>query len=104
MVDDDELIANLKRDLQDGDDLATAVALVSDAVQRRIRRVQRSLDMLSPDDPVAAGLQRRLQSVLDRYEQALGDQGRALRRIVDECQPELDDLAESLDDPADNGG
>lgn len=102
MVENEELIANLKRDLQDGDDLATAVTLVSDAVERRIRRVQRSLDMLSPDEPAVADLHRRLQSVLDQYQRSLGDQGRALRRIVDEYQPALDQLAESLEDRADD--
>lgn len=102
MVDDDELIANLKRDLQDGDDLASAVALVSDAVERRIRRVQRSLDLLSPGQPVTADLHRRLQAVLDRYERSLGDQGRALRQIMDEYQPDLDQLAESLEDQDDD--
>ncbi len=102
MVDDDELIANLKRDLQDGDDLATAVALVSDAVERRIERVRRSLSLMSPDEPMAADLHRRLQSVLERFERSLSDQRRALRRIVDEYQPELDKFAESLEDGVDD--
>lgn len=102
MVDDAELIENLKRDLQDGDDLATAVALVSDAVERRIERVRRSLDLLPPDEPMAVDLRRRLQSVLERFERSLTDHGRALRRIVDEYQPELDQLADSLEGEVDD--
>lgn len=104
MVDDQDVLDNLKRDLQDGDDLATAVSLVSDAVQRRIRRVQRSLDLLDPDDRGAQAVRRRLSSVLDRYQQALDTQSASLRLIVDEYQPALNDLADRFESEADASG
>ncbi len=98
MTDHEAIVADLKRDLQDGDDLATAVAIVSDAVQRRIRRVQRSLDLLGPEAPASADVRRRLQAVLDRYQSSLDVQSRSLRAIVDEYQPRMDVLADELTD------
>lgn len=100
MVADAEFLEDLKRDLQDGDDLATAVTLVSDAVQRRVRRVRRSLDLLDPDDDATRAVTARLTVVLARYQQALDAQSTALEQIVDEYQPELAGLAERLEDEA----
>lgn len=97
MVSDDDVVTNLKRDLQDGDDLAQAVSLVSDAIQRRIHRVQRSLSMLD-SDPRADAVRQRLHLLLDRYEASLSRQSDTLGLIVEEYQPELGALAEELED------
>lgn len=102
-MDEELVLVDLKRDLQDGDDLATAVSLVSDAVQRRIRRVQRSLDLLDVDEDDTAAVRQRLQAVLDRYQRALDEQGRSLRLIVEQYQPRLEGLAEELGDVAVDG-
>lgn len=98
MGDEEHLLEDLRRDLQDGDDLSMAVSLVSDAVQRRVRRVRRSLDLLDPDDAGSEALRRRLQMVLDRYQSALDLQSDGLERIIDDFQPTLADLADELAD------
>lgn len=95
MVAQDELVSELRRDLQDGDDLAQAARLVSDAVERRIRRIQRSMDMV--DDDTAPALQRRLETLVERYRVSLSSQSDALKVIIEEYQPRLAELAEELE-------
>ena len=98
-MDLEEFVDEVRRDLADGDDLAMAMTLIGDALQRRVRRVRRSLDVAARHDSEEfERVADQVRHTLDRYETAL-EQGRAeLEHVIKEFQSELDDSAERLDD------
>lgn len=93
-------VRELKRDLQDGDDLAQALTFIGDVLHRRIRRVHRSLDVLEAGSPDVERLQRRVRETLSRYEDELQTGQRRLQAVIDEFQTSLDREAERLEERA----
>lgn len=93
-----ERIQELKRDLQDGDDLAQALAFIGDVLHRRIRRVHRSLDsLLREGGSDVDRLERRVRDTLRRYESELTSGQERLQAVIEQFQGSLDEEAERLE-------
>lgn len=95
MYDVTDQLQELQRDLNDGEDLSMALALIGDSFHRRIRRVKRSLAALDPG-PDQDELRRRLQDTLERYEAEVAAGRERIARIIDDFQRLLGDEADDL--------
>lgn len=88
----------LRRDLQDGDDLALAMRLVADALDRRLDRVQRSLDdAVRLDAAEADDVAHRLQGQIELHRSSLDRHRSRLEDAVRDVQDVLDGAARQLD-------
>lgn len=103
-MDDDELaerVHALLVSLQDGDDLAKAIGLIGDALQRRMTSIRGNLEDLKDDGQVADGerlaeIVERVGATLDRYEEQIEKRHERIEAIVDEFQDSLGSRAEEL--------
>lgn len=96
---DDDVLDSLRRDLQDGEDLALAMRLVSDALDRRLDRVHRSLDRVVRADPTLVdGLADRVRRQMATHEESLDLHRERLAAAVDELQRVMDEAATALDE------
>lgn len=92
----------LHRDLNDGDDLAQAMTLIADALQRRIQQLRTSVEEVTaegdPEDPRLGRLLERTATSVQRYEAAFDRRSTELGEIVEEFQRFMDDTAEAIED------
>lgn len=103
-MDDDQLaerVHALQVSLKDGDDLARAIGLIGDALQRRMTSIRANLEDLKEDGAVADGerleeLVQRVGATLDRYEEQIHDRHQRIEAIVHEFQDSLGTRAEEL--------
>lgn len=103
-MDDDELaerVHALLVSLQDGDDLAKAIGLIGDALQRRMTSIRGNLEGLEDDGRVADGerlaeIVERVGATLDRYEEQIEERHERIEAIVEEFQDSLGSRAEEL--------
>lgn len=103
-MDEDELIERvheLQRSLKDGDDLAKAISLIGDALQRRMTSIRTSLEGLAEDDEIPDGerlaeLVERVRATLDRYEEQIEERHERMEELVDEFQDSLGSRADEL--------
>lgn len=101
-----ERLHSLQVSLKDGDDLARAIGLIGDALQRRMEGIRTALEELDgdrdglPDAERLAEIIRRVSSTLDRYEDEIGARHERMEVLVDEFQVSLGGSAEELDDLA----
>lgn len=101
---DDELaerVHALQVSLQDGDDLARAIGLIGDALQRRMTSIRASLEDLKTGGEVADGerleeIVQRVGATLDRYEEQIEERHQRIEAIVHEFQDSLGTRAEEL--------
>ena len=105
-MDDTELterLHDLQRSLQDGDDLARAIGLIGDALERRMERIRERLEVLEEDGTVPDGdrLGRvidRVAATLDTYEDGIEERRARMEELIDEFQASLGEHATDLDD------
>lgn len=105
-MDADELadsVHALQVSLKDGDDLARAIGLIGDALQRRMTTIRANLEALKADGEVADGerlgeIVERVAATLDRYEEQIEQRHQRIEAIVDEFQSSLGTRAEELGD------
>ena len=98
MAEDAETVAALRRDLQGGEDLAPAMRLVADALDRRIERLRWSLDEVARTDPhVADGLATRLSARIAQHHSSIERHRERLEDAVDDLQLVMDDVAADLE-------
>lgn len=102
-MDEDQLIERvheLQRSLKDGDDLAKAIGLIGDALQRRMTGIRDSLQALAddgvPDGDRLAELVERVRGTLDRYEEQIEERHQRMEKLVDEFQDSLGTQADEL--------
>lgn len=101
-MDEDQLIERvheLQRSLKDGDDLAKAIGLIGDALQRRMTSIRDSLQGLADDGPDGdrlAELVARVRATLDRYEEQIEERHQRMEDLVDEFQDSLGSRADEL--------
>lgn len=103
-MDEDQLIERvheLQRSLKDGDDLAKAISLIGDALQRRMTSIRESLEGLAEDDGIPDGerlaeLVDRVRGTLDRYEAEIEERHERMEALVDEFQDSLGSRADEL--------
>ena len=92
----------LRRDLQDGEDLALAIQLVSDALDRRLERVRRSLRFaLTVASPEVEGIASRLERQIDEQREVLDQHRDRLRSAVQDVQDLMESAASELGDDDD---
>jgi predicted nucleic acid-binding Zn-ribbon protein len=99
-----DLLEDVRTDLTDGADLALAAQLIGDALQRRIRRINRSLrhlesraDELDGDD---RALRERIGTMRERtrrFETEMTALARRLDADASSFEDDLNDLADGLD-------
>lgn len=105
-MDDTELterLHDLQRSLQDGDDLARAIGLIGDALERRMERIRERLEDLEedgsvPDEGRLGGLIDRVATTLDTYEDGIEERRARMEELIDEFQASLGEHASDLDD------
>ena len=91
---------DLQRSLEDGDDLARAIGLIGDALERRMAGIRERLERLDadstvPEDERIRGVVDRVASTLDAYEAGIEQRRRRMAELVEEFQASLgDELAE----------
>ena len=98
-----ERIHALQVSLKDGDDLAKAINLIGDALERRMDAIRTSLEQLKQDERVPDGdrldqIVDRVTSTLDRYEDEIETRRRRMEELADEFQNSLGTRAEELDE------
>ena len=102
-MDEAELTArlhDLQRSLQDGDDLARAIGLIGDALERRMSRIRTRLEELDaaddvPDADRVREVVDRVATTLDTYEEGIERRRQRMADLVEEFQESLgDELAE----------
>ena len=105
-----ERIHALQVSLKDGDDLARAIGLIGDALQRRMQGIRAGLESLHEDGEPADGprlsdIVTRVGDTLDRYEDQIETRRARMEELVREFQESLGTQAQQLDDLAvDLGG
>lgn len=105
-----ERIHALQVSLKDGDDLARAIGLIGDALQRRMQGIRSGLEALKEDGEPADGprldsIVERVRDTLDRYEDQIETRRARMEELVREFQSSLGDQAQQLDEIAvDLGG
>lgn len=92
---------HLQVSLQDGDDLARAIGLISDALERRMADLRERLRWLRdakdvPPSDLLESIIDRVEKTLDRYEEGLDDRHARMEELVLEFQRALRDDAEGL--------
>lgn len=101
-----ERLHELQVSLKDGDDLARAIGLIGDALQRRMEVIRTSLEDLDgdrdglPDAERLAEIIRRVSGTLDRYEEEIETRRQRMEVLVEEFQVSLGGSAEELDELA----
>lgn len=105
-MDEDELterLHDLQRSLQDGDDLARAIGLIGDALERRMTRIRTRLERLEEEADVPHG--DRLRGVIDRvsttletYEEGIEERRQRMAELVADFQDSLGAELEQLDE------
>ena len=101
---------DLQRSLEDGDDLARAIGLIGDALERRVARIRTRLEQLEaettvPHEERLRGVVDRVATTLDTYEEGLERRRQRMAELVAEFQDSLgDQLAELEEVRADLGG
>ena len=85
---------DLQRSLEDGDDLARAIALIGDALERRMARIRQRLEELEADGTVRdserlRGVVDRVASTLDTYEHDIEQRRRRMEELAEEFQRSL---------------
>lgn len=100
-----EQINELRRDLVDGEDLSEALSLVAAALQRRIRRVQRSTALLiahANHDPTTSAeaerLAERISSTLERFRHDLQRDHQHMTEVIQSYQDQLEESIEEVDE------
>lgn len=105
-MDQDQLVEHvhdLQVSLQDGDDLARAIALIGDALQRRMGAIRGNLEELSVDGVVVdherlKQIIERVSSTLDRYEEQISERHQRMEDLVEEFQDSLGSRAAELEE------
>jgi hypothetical protein len=105
-VDDQEITSHLhdlQVSLKDGDDLARAIGLIGDALERRMTTIRGELEELREDGEVVDGdrldeIVTRVIGTLDRYEGKLEERYRRMEEIADDFQQSLGQEAHALRD------
>ena len=92
---------DLQVSLKDGDDLARAISLIGDALERRMTNIRTDLEELREDgEPVdgvrLAEIVERVGTTLDRYEQRIEERRQRMEQLVREFQDSLGEEAEAL--------
>lgn len=103
-MDEDQLserIHELLVSLKDGDDLARAIGLIGDALQRRMTTIRGNLEALEEDGDAVDGqrlaeLIGRVGATLDRYEEQIQERHQRMEVLVDEFQDSLGSRADEL--------
>lgn len=98
MSQDHNHVDDLRRDLLDGDDLALAMTLIGDVLQRRLVRVRRSLPNVAGD--ADEGLLRRIGTTLDRYESEFKTNHDRMQEVIASFQELLDGHRNQLGEEA----
>ena len=104
-MDDQELttrLHDLQRALEDGDDLARAIGLIGDALERRMQAIRRELERLDEDGTAPtgdrlAGVIERVATTLDSYEEGIEERRARMEDIVDEFQESLGEHSAELE-------
>lgn len=98
-----ERVHDLQVSLKDGDDLAKAVSLIGDALERRVTEVRKSLEELREDGEVPDGdrldeIVARVRDTLDTYEGRLSDRHQRMSELIREFQVSMGEQAAALSD------
>ncbi len=104
-MDDSELttrLHELQRSLEDGDDLARAIGLIGDALERRMDSIRTRLEALDADGTVPDGdrLARvidRVADTLDTYESSIEERRERMEELVKEFQASLGEQVDELE-------
>lgn len=96
-----ERLHSLQVSLKDGDDLAKAIGLIGDALERRMNSIREDLENLREDDEPVDGerlreIVERVAATLDRYEQRLEERRQRMEELVEEFQDSLGEEAQAL--------
>lgn len=107
-MDDTELterLHDLQRSLEDGDDLARAIGLIGDALERRMESIRTRLEYLDADGTVPDG--ERLGAVIDRvartldsYEESIEERRVRMEELIEEFQESLGEQVSELEELA----
>ncbi len=103
-MDDNELTSrlhDLQRSLEDGDDLARAIGLIGDALERRMDSIRSRLEDLDadgtvPDGERLRGVIDRVSTTLDTYEESIEERRARMEEIIEEFQTSLGDQVDQL--------
>lgn len=98
-----EQLHRLQVSLKDGDDLAKAIGLIGDALERRMQRIRMSLEELHshaevPERDRLVDIIDRVGETLDAYEVKLEDRRQRMEELIDEFQNSLGEEAAALSD------
>lgn len=101
-----ERLHELQRSLHDGDDLARAIGLIGDALERRMARIRERLEELEADGSVPNGgrlgeLIDRVATTLDTYEDGIEERRARMEELIDEFQASLGEHAADLSEYTD---
>lgn len=105
-MDGQELSDHLHRlqvSLKDGDDLAKAIGLIGDALERRMDRIRMSLEQLHdyaelPERDRLVDIIGRVADTLDTYEDKLQERHQRMEELAEEFQGSLGKEAAALDE------
>lgn len=95
-------LSDIRSDLTDGEDLALAVRLITDALSRRMLRARRLLDEVEDQEAVDEGTRGQLDDLRRRADEVEGELGRLSERfsgLLRGFEAELAGLADELDEP-----
>ena len=103
-MDESELtrrLHELQRSLEDGDDLARAIGLIGDALERRMDSIRSRLEVLDADGSVPDGdrLRRvidRVATTLDTYEGSIEERRARMEELIEEFQASLGEQVDEL--------
>ena len=103
-MDSDELserLHELQVSLKDGDDLARAIGLIGDSLERRLANIRGCLEELHEDSNLPererlVDLIERVAGTIDDYEDKLEERRRRMQELVDEFQDSLGEEAAAL--------
>ena len=96
-----EQLHKLQVSMKDGDDLARAIGLIGDALERRMEGIRSCLEELSQQDDVPErdrllDVVDRVAETLDNYEGKLEERRQRMEELVDEFQSSLGEEAAAL--------
>lgn len=94
-------LSDIRGDLTDGEDLALAVRLITDALGRRMVRARNLLDEVERQEAVDDTARSQLEDLRRRADEVEGELGRLSERfsgLVRGFEAELVGLAEELED------
>lgn len=100
MPDSEPLIDRLRIDLLDGEDLSLTLSLITDVLERRVKRVRHALEEIERSEvgderllQITGQVQRRMV----KFEEQVGARRDQLQEVITEFQVALDEFARALE-------